>query len=690
MRFLRALFALAIFLSSCLLFLAEPMVGKRLVPLFGGSAAVWTTCLVFFQSALLLGYCFAHWLSTRLSTRKQGFVYLVLLAVGLLFSLNANPHLHPNISHPTPSVFWLLSALIGIPFVTLSASSPLLQAWYARSHASESGLRPPYRLFALSNFGSLAALASYPAFVEPHFTLHTQAVVWGAGFFLYCLLCVAIVWRIRNPMLAVSREDARNDASRLDRGRMLLWLLLAACGSVLLCAVTNYLSQNIAAIPLLWVAPLTMYLLSFILAFQGGWFYPRVVVLILLAGALGAWSYILWTNDINLHLNVAIPLFCGALLVSCLFCHGELHRLRPEARHTTAFYLTIASGGALGAFFVGILSPMIFRGDYEFCCALIFTAALALVVTWKQPVPWRAVAWRSLWLVATLAMPAVFFMYASNYGQDSIAKMRNFYGLLRVTATQDKDGSKVRTLYNGTIEHGTQWQDDDDRTIPTTYYAEDSGVGLALNLCCEERPRRVGLIGLGAGTLAAYGRKGDVFRFYEINPLVERVARGYFTYLADSDAAIEIVPGDARVSLENEALQHYDVLAVDAFSGDAIPVHLLTAQALALYLRHLQPDGIIAFHVSNQYLNLEQVVGQQADHAGLHARWIASADDSSRGEYAADWIVVTRNEKFLALPDLQTDARDIEPIPALRLWTDDYNSLLPLLRWRVPPPTEDQ
>jgi len=674
---LRALYAFAIFWSSCLLFLVEPMAAKRLVPLLGGSAAVWTTCLVFFQTVLLLGYALAHWLVSRLSTYRQTLAYLALLVTGLLFSLDVDRVLHPDLLHPATSVFLLLARMIGIPFLALSASGPLLQAWYARSEARGVVLRPPYRLFVLSNFGSLVALASYPAVIEPRATLHTQGVVWCWGLLIYTLVCGAIAWRVRSEGAAQPASASSSSAeSSPETTRMVLWTALAACGSVLLCAVTGYLSQNIAAIPLLWIAPLTVYLLSFMLTFNGGRRYPRTLVLLLLAVSLGALGYLLWSGESNLNLNVSIPLFCAALLVCCTFAHGEVYRLRPPAQHSTGFYLCIAAGGALGAFFVGIVAPRIFTGDYELCCALLVTAVLALITTWRQALPWRA-----LWVTATLALCATTAKYVHDYRAQSIVRARNFYGALRVTEA-GSGSDRVRHLYNGTIEHGTQWLKGDMRYTPTTYYAHDSGAGLAVSLCCSGPARRVGIIGLGAGTLAAYGRAGDVFRFYEINPLVEQMAHQHFTYLSDSHARIETVLGDARISMAAEAPQNYDVLLVDAFSGDAIPVHLLTAQAVNLYLRHLRPGGVIAFHVSNRYLALETVVQQEADHAGLHSALIESDDEDSRDEYAASWVLVTRDQSFLAQPAVRMSTSQIDTVKGLRLWTDDYNSLLPLLRWR--------
>ncbi len=710
MTWLQRVCAVAIFLGSCLLFLVEPMVAKRLLPLLGGSAAVWTTCLVFFQTALLLGYLLAHWLVTRLQPRAQAAVYATLLAAGLLLlSLNTRPDLHSDTANPVLSVFWVLTTLIGLPFLLLSAAGPLLQAWYARSfHSGTSSetMVPPYRLFALSNLGSLLALVLYPWLIEPRFDLHEQTVVWTIGYAVFAVACGVVLWQgsRRADASIISDPNANSEtagpAPRLaDR---ILWLLLAACGSMLLCATTGYLSQNVAAIPLLWILPLTAYLLSFVLVFQGK-FYPRKIVLGLLAVMLLSLGYEIYDVRETLPIQVAIIFFCAALLIICVFCHGELHRLRPAPRYVTSFYLFISAGGALGAIFVGIVAPLVFPANYEFACGLLFTSVLALAVTWKDGGLWPrervavTALWRLGWLAASGAMVAVIVMQARGYRDDAIVQVRSFYGALRVTETNtDPQLGMDRTLINGTILHGEQFFAAAWRKAPTTYYAEDSGVGLALRYCCAGRPKRVGIVGLGAGTVAAYGRPGDVFRFYEINPQVVRIARGLFAYLPESKADIEIVPGDARLSMAQEPPQNYDVIVVDAFSGDAIPVHLLTTQAIKLYQSHLRPGGILAVHISNWYLNLAPVVQQQADYAGLQALQISSetTEDRREIEFNADWVLVTADKRFLARKEIAAAGDVIKNKPGLRLWTDDYNSLLPLIqqqkwRWRHTPDTQE-
>jgi SAM-dependent methyltransferase len=705
------LYAAAIFLSSSLLFLVEPMAGKRLLPLLGGSAAVWTTCLVFFQTALLLGYLCAHWIATGLRPQVQAFFYgLLLLASLAQVALNLNPHPHASTARPILSVLIVLSGLIGLPFLVLSATSSLLQAWYARSAASvdQSGMagaaRPPFRLFAISNLGSLLALMIYPVLIEPYFSLRTQTLAWSIGFLIFALVCGAISvgasFSFKRPVEASSAARAAQEGdgagaiaptadlaappavlavSPPARGDKVLWLLMAACGSLLLCAVTNHLSQNIAAIPLLWIAPLTIYLLTFVIAFNGK-FYWRWLMVRLLAVALGSLGYFIAKPDEDLPIAISVPLFCLVLFIGCLFCHGELYRRRPGPRYTTQYYLLIAAGGALGSMFVGVWAPYIFRGSYEMAWSLVYTAALAAAVMWKEH--W---GWRLFWPTVTAAMLVVVILQVRAYGENTIVQVRSFYGAMRVLQESDPEAGMYRTLVHGTIQHGTQYfGSDDDRTSPTTYYVHNSGIGLALDFCCGNRPRRVGVIGLGAGTLAAYGKPSDVFRFYEIDPRVETIAKNVFTYLRESKAKIELVEGDARLSMEAEPPQQYDVIAVDAFSGDAIPVHLLTAEAIQLYERHLRPGGILAFHISNSYLDLAPVVEAEAEHARIPAMMVSSPDDQYTGGYAADWVLLTTDAEFFFQPKVSEAAEPIERRSHLRLWTDDYSSLWPVLKWRMP------
>jgi SAM-dependent methyltransferase len=678
-------YAVAIFLSSSLLFLLEPIAAKRLVPLLGGSAAVWTACLVFFQSALLLGYLLAHWLVTRLGPKTQAMAYVALLAASLVqLALTVNPSLSANSSHPIASVLGLMALLIGIPFITLSATSPLLQSWYARaaharSHEGAPDRSQPYRLFAVSNIGSLLALVSYPFLIEPRWSLHEQSRGIATAFAVFGLIASALALSMRRvPPLPPAQPDPvtpeRRDDTTADR---VLWVSLAACGSLLLSAVTNHISQNVATIPLLWIAPLVAYLLSFVIAFGSERWHPRWVVGTLAFAGLGATAYLLYKGILATPIERAIPIFCVSLFVLCLFCHSELYKRRPSARRLTAFYLYVAAGGALGAVLVGVIAPYLLPGNYEFAFGLAALAALGLAAMWANG--WIV---RGLWAAATVAMLAVVVTLVRADRANVLQRHRNFYGTLYVTHVHDSiAGAVVRTLYHGVITHGRQIFRTDLKGVASTYYGRNSGVGLAIERCCGDRPRRVGVIGLGTGTLAAYGRPGDVIRFYDINPAVEPIARNLFTFMRDSRAKLEVVEGDARVSLANEPPQNYDVIAVDAFSGDAIPVHLLTEQALALYKRHLRPGGIVVFHISNRYLKLGPVVKQLAEHAGMHTTFISSSDLPMRDVWTSDWMLVTTDSAFLAQPEIDQTSAQVDVPPSLRLWTDDYNSLIPILRF---------
>lgn len=684
-------YAVAIFLSSSLLFLLEPIAAKRLLPLLGGSAAVWTACLVFFQCALLVGYATAHWLASLERARAQAMVYVTLLALSLAqLSLAVDPSPRADPSHPIASVLWLLTILIGLPFVTLSATSPLLQSWYARSAAAQppgDAITPaqPYRLFAISNVGSLMALLVYPWLIEPRMTLRGQTLSLAIGFSVLALICGGISWSISATTTArPSTDHAANGGRSSDGAAPLVWIALAACGSALLSAVTNHLSQNVATIPLLWIVPLVAYLLSFVVAFSDERWHPRWLVLGLGAAGIGAAGYFLHRGTLSMPVAGAVAIYCASLFAICLFCHSELYRRRPEPRQLTAFYMYVAGGGALGAILVGVAAPTLLSGNYEFALGLVVAGALGILATWDLGWPARLACAVVCGLMLTLVRQQV-------RGDQSLYRIRNFYGTLRVQQSFDSAFmAETRTLSNGGINHGQQVYRTDLDTFPTTYYGHPSGVGLAADLCCDARPRRIGVIGLGTGTMAAYGKPGDVIRFYDINPAVEPIARGFFTYIGKSRATVDVVSGDARVSMEGEAPQNYDIIVVDAFSGDAIPVHLITAQALQLYQRHLRPGGIIAFHVSNRYLDLPPVVKKLADNAGLKSVLITSDDASGHDLFLADWVLVTSNDAFLARPELEKDRQEITVPLRLRLWTDDYNSLLPILRMHSNSSEEEQ
>ncbi len=679
---LTLLYSSIVFLGAFLLFLLEPLFAKLILPWFGGSAAVWATCLVFFQSALLLGYLYAD-LTSRVAPARQALLHIALLVLSL-WLLPIAPHASwrtPAGNHVAWQILGLLSASIGLPFALLSATSPLVQTWLARRRAGSS----PYHLFALSNFASFTALLSFPFLIEPRLSSHAQANLWSALFVVFAVLCsLGALTAMRSHMNWVSQKfpalpahpasPEAAVASRPSHRAQFQWLALSACGSMLLLSITNHLTQDVAPVPLLWVLPLALYLMTFTLAFTRRSLYSRWLLVWLLAVALGALGYAIYDSSYTNRIQVSVPLFCAGLFVCCFFCHGELRRLQPPPRFLTSYYLFISLGGALGAIFVGLIAPLIFRNFYELPVALFLTAAVALAVLW--PEGWL---YRIFWSAACVAMAVVVVLNVRSFQEDTVLMTRSFYGALRVKDYAKATAEEYLSLLHGSIEHGAQYLDASRRFQPTTYYGPDSGVGLALRLCCAG-PKRAGVIGLGAGTLAAYGQPGDVFRFYEINPQVVPIAQTFFTYLRETPAKVDIVLGDARLSLEHEPPQQFDVLAVDAFSGDAIPVHLLTREAVALYLRHLKPGGILAIHTSNTYLRLAPIVQLLARDAGCSARLIASDDDEDNLIDSSDWVLVTRNQSFLDNPETSENAEPIDVPPGLRLWTDDHNNLFQILR----------
>lgn len=680
MRLSRILFGSVIFFSAFLLFMVEPLAAKQILPVLGGSSAVWITCLVFFQLMLLVGYLYAHWLTRRFSRAAQRNIHVAMLAIALAL-LATQSHLHPGMgnasAHPVAAIFIMLAVGIGLPFFLLASTSPLLQVWLSWQQQN----RMPYRLFALSNAGSLLALIAYPTLVEPYLTLRLQWTIWSVGFACYAILGFLLAQKmyVSAPVtVPTPADEVVSEAEPSSPRQRWLWFLLPMAAAMQLSAVTEHLTQNIAAIPLLWILPLAVYLLSFILAFDAPSFYRRWIVVRLLVVMLASLGYMLTKTDMTLAIGISILFFLLEVFVACYFCHAEVCALRPRrASEATRFYLLLAAGGVAGTFFIGIVCPYLFAANYDTAIAFAATAALALAVTWRDG--W---AQRLLWSTGTVLLCVLLGMLHVAYTRQSLIEMRSFYGSLRVTQTNSPPQAQtVRTLLNGAVQHGIQWFGPEFHRSTTTYYAEDSGAGLALEHCCAGRPRNIGIVGLGAGTLAAYGQPGDRFRFYEINPEVITIAQHLFTYLRDSPAQISIADGDARISLTQESSQHFDVLVVDAFSGDAIPVHLLTREAMALYQRHLALGGIVAFHISNQFLNLAPEVALLASSANMQARVIDSPADSARGELAASWVLVSNNVDFFQQPEIALVA---QPIPArfgLQLWTDDYSSLLPIMKW---------
>ncbi len=675
------LYALTIFTSAFLLFLVQPVMAKQILPWFGGSAAVWTTCLVFFQFLLLAGYAYSDWTTRKLDARRQTIVHVVLLIASL-----ASLPIIPDASwkpagddDPTWRILGLLVVTIGLPYFLLSTTGPLVQAWFARTFPSGT----VYRLFALSNFASLLALVAYPFVVEPWISTAHQSWGWSVGYVLFVGLCAAsAIYGIRGQTAISHTEpnvvgDRNSGLSPISGPAPTLpdygaWLLLSAMGSFMLLAVTNHITHDVASVPFLWILPLIIYLLSFIFCFEGRGWYQRHIFLgpLLVIVTVMAWT--LHTEGGLMDIKMAIPLNLAGLFVMCMFFHGELAARKPAPRYLTGFYLMVSLGGALGGVAVGMVAVKFFNTYYEFGIGLVVTLVIAAYVTRLMHS-----------LVPMLVLAAIGFsgfhvyQYIDSLTRNTLVMTRNFYGTLRVKDTGSGDAA-VRRLMHGVIMHGEQNLAAAKRNEPTTYYGATSGIGRAIK-ALDGQPIRVGVIGLGTGTLAAYGRQGDAYRFYEINPAVVTVARNQFSFLGDSRAEVETVLGDARLAMEREAPQNYDVLVIDAFSSDSIPVHLITREAMAVYLRHMKPGGVIAFHVTNRFLRLAPVVKRIADEAGLHTTLID--DDAADSDLAStDWVLVTRDKTRLERPEIAKFASKIDEIPGLRVWTDDFNNLFQILK----------
>lgn len=746
-------FAATTVLSAFLLFQIQPLLGKHILPWFGGSPAVWTTCLLFFQTVLFAGYLYAHLSERWLRSWPQALLHVGLLVAAIaLLRILPDPSWEPHDSyHPAARILLILTVSIGLPYFVLAATAPLVQVWFARSFPN----RAPYRLYALSNLGSLLALLSYPLLFERMFDLPQQAGLWSAGFVSFAALCAYAAARSWHCIQPTDGEAMLGEPVPLPNGtQRALWLGLPACAAVTLLATTNHVCTDVAVMPLLWVVPLALYLITFIIAFDHPrWYRPTLIALLTLAAIYGTalvqrhglgWielyqcgttgqcihlacdAYTYWTTGGNssppespqFHIGVLPFLFLNfaALFGICLLCHGELARRRPHPRFLTSYYLMIAAGGALGAVAVTLLAPLVFQTFVEWHLGMLVAGIAALALILRAPVnrdvgrdaetaPSR-VAWLPTLALVLLLVPVAFVLldlveYLHAPMRGIRWQQRNFFGTLTIRE-HHPDQPEIRNfvLLHGTTVHGSQFTAPDRRGEPTTYYSTSSGVGRTLNFFQHNQKvggLRVGAVGLGTGTLAAYAGEGDSICFYEIDPAVVDIATSgrWFTYLADCQARgarCEIKLGDARLTLQGERQQRqpprYHVLVLDAFSGDAVPTHLLTAEAFEIYLAHLSTagepastaaDGAIAVHVSNRYVDLERVVRGAAEHFGLRAVRIHSPRNASQSLNSAEWIVLTRNESLLQ--DLASHARPpATPENLAILWTDAHSNLFDVLK----------
>ncbi|WP_137894385.1 fused MFS/spermidine synthase [Ramlibacter sp. 2FC] len=675
------LFATTVFLSAFLLFQIQPIVAKMILPWFGGSSSVWSTCIVFFQAELLLGYAYVHWLHERLPARRQPLVHGGLLLLSLVtLPVAADPAWKGlALAQPGWSVLAVLATAVGAPYLLLSTTGPLMQAWYARSFAAASITAQPYRLYALSNLASMLALLSYPVLVEPFLPVGSQAWLWSAGYAVFvaaCLATAALAWRRMPPLMAEAPAlvaEAPHPGWR-ERG---LWIGLAATPSILLLAMTRHLTQDVAPVPFLWVLPLAIYLLSFILCFDAPRYYRRPLFLVALPVAFLALDSVL---DSGTDVLLLIILLSVSLFVFCMVCHGELVRRKPPLRHLTLFYLMLSVGGALGGALVGLVAPAVFTAYFELPLGLFLCAALVVAVLWRELRP----AWRALLMLALLAYGARLAVVSLDYVEGYRRVVRNFYSQLRVQDAMNAQLGPQRVLVHGRINHGEQFLGAAHRRQPTAYYCEKSGIGRAirsLQQAGQAAPLKLGVVGLGTGTLSVYGRTGDEMRIYEINEQVLDLARSEFSYLADSRASIVPVLGDGRLMLEREPAQRFDLLAMDAFSGDSIPTHLLTLEAMQTYLGHLKPEGLLAVHITNHYLDLGPVMAAAAQHFGRVAMLYAlEPDEQDAYCRSSDWVLFVSPERARALPEGLAGGEALVPRPGFRPWTDSFSNLLGILK----------
>jgi hypothetical protein len=688
------LYSITIFLSAFLLFQIQLIIGKYILPWFGGSPSVWNTCLLVFQVLLLGGYGYAHFLSRHLSSRWQSWVHLALLGLSLTVlsvlarewrsPITPGPNWKVAFSlNPVGQVIRLLLATVGLPFLLLSTTGPLLQVWFSRTQE-----RSPYRLYALSNVGSLLGLLSYPFLLE-RLRLQSQAWMWSFCYVLFLILYGVCAWRLgHQPQEIFQAINGPSKAPiRSQLKSFLLWVALPTCSSAMLLATTNLICQEVAVIPLLWVLPLCVYLLSFVICFDSDRWYRRRIFHPLYGLAFLLALYAL-SQGPGVAILTQIGIYCLALFAVCMVCHGELALSKPSRSQLSTFYLMIAAGGALGSLLVVLIAPRIFHQIWEFQLSLLFCGVLLLTVVAIDQSSWFYQ--RRIYRAIMVVMLVLLMLQGYHYGMAwlqlqgqgmTLLRERDFFGVKAVQ--EDRLGVWLK---HGQIRHGVQLKEPAAHDEPTLYYKRLSGVGLLLDhyprpadLSGRPRNLRVGVVGMGVATLAAYGHSGDYFRFYEIDPQVVDLSvrrKPVFTFLRDSPATIDIALGDARLSLENEAaqghLQNFDVLALDAFSSDSIPVHLLTTEAMALYLRHLSgPDAVLAFHLTNRALDLSPVV------EGLSRKYHLAAVEVEQSGYS-DWILLCANPKMLSLA--APYSHPLHPNKSIPVWTDDYSNLFQVLR----------
>ena len=667
-------------LSAFLLFLVQPLIAKQILPWFGGSSAVWTTCMLFFQGALLLGYAYSDASPRALGPRRQPKLHIVFALLALIVLPVIAPENWKPVGgeEPISRILMLLAVTIGLPYVLLSTTSPLIQSYFARLNPG----RDPYRLFALSNAASLIALVAYPLVIEPFVGTRMQAMGWSALFAVFVLLVTTLAWRVSRTDIELLVEHEMGSVEPLRVASQLRWIAFSAAGSMLLLAVSNHITQNVASVPLLWLLPLTLYLLTFILTFDGtGWYQRRLFAGPFFVLVIGM-CFLLIDKDFQFDLIAQTSVFCVGLFVVCMMCHGELVLSKPAPAHLTRFYLLVSIGGAFGALMVSVVAPLLFSTYLETAVALL-VASLLFVPVARAALPF--LQWLAMLLAIGVVGTGAWFVKLEH--NNAIEVTRNFYGVLKVKSYDDIGTENyLLRLVHGAILHGEQYPHEKWRYQPTTYYTLTSGFGRAVTAQREMAPQgknqqRIGMIGLGVGTVAAYCRDGDICRIYEINAEVERLARKHFTYLADSKSKPEVIIGDARLSLEREAGHQFNVLAVDAFSGDSIPMHLITQEAVRGFMGHVAGNGILAYHVSNRFLNLPPVLAEIADREKLVGILVDDpAQKDNPLQSSSTWVLLARNTD--ALNGIGAAGTTLQRTDGAPLWTDDFNNLMSVVKWQ--------
>lgn len=693
---LARLLAAAAFLGAFLLFLVQPLLGKAILPWFGGASAVWSLCLVFYQTGLLAGYAYAHLIARRLPLVTGVVLHsALLLAAAMLVPITPSAVWKPGPGDdPALAILTLLTLCAGAPYALLAATAPLIQSWYAAA----SGGAAPYRLYAVSNAGSLGALAAYPLLVEPTLGVSWQGWLWSGGFAAFAVVCIAAGWQCVRTRAGGADQSSppENAAAVAPAARLIdraLWLLAPAATTALLVSATTFITQDVASFPLLWIVPLAIYLLSFILAFDSPrwrlrwvWTATAAVACVLCA--------LVWELSDAFPLGVQLGSHFLLLFSLCMLLHTELFARRPPPQGLTGYYLAISAGGALGGTAIALASPFVLpqRLELPAIVALAWAVQFGVLYTDERSSLYRGGRYWSWGVMLGLYVNFIAVMLLMGPPPDAqvVARARNFYGELIVLDQHpagEPPAAARRQLRHGRIQHGRQMLEPDLAAAPTSYYVIESAIGRVLTQMERPDGRRLGAVGLGAGTLAAYGRPGDLLTFYEINPQVEELARRHFTYLSESQAEVQVVLGDARLVLEQEVAAgapRLDVLALDAFSGDAVPAHLLTVEAFRMYFERLAPEGVLAVHISNRYLELARLLRGLAEEFEVEAQYVSyrpdAQDAAEKARAAASvWVLLSETPGVVRSFGVGQPIEFVESSAPPVVWTDDYSNILQLV-----------